>query len=145
MNNPISIAVDAMGGDDSPNKVIEGISIHSNSSKDVNYKIFGDENLINPLITKYNISSNRVKIYHTSKFVHGEDSALSAAKKGKDTSLWLSIECLKNNEADAGVSAGNTGALFVIAKINLEITIHFFVSLKYSIISLSSLLYFIKR
>ena len=50
----------------------------------------------------------------------GEDSALTAAKKGKDTSLWLSIESLKNNEADAIVSAGNTGALFVIAKFNLN-------------------------
>ena len=120
MNNPIIIAVDAMGGDNSPNKVIEGIKIHSNTSNNVNYKIFGDKNLIEPLISKNKISSKRVSIHHTLKFVQGEDSALSAAKKGKDTSLWLSIESLKMNQADAVVSAGNTGALFVIAKLNLE-------------------------
>ena len=45
---------------------------------------------------------------------------LSAAKKGKDTSLWLAIESLKNNQAHAIVSAGNTGALFLISKLNLK-------------------------
>ncbi len=120
MKEPITIAIDAMGGDNSPQKVIEGVSIHSKKSKNVNYKIFGDKSLIDPLIEKFNIKKSQIKIFHTSKFVEGEDSALAAAKKGKDTSLWLSIECLKNKEADAIISAGNTGALFVIAKLNLK-------------------------
>ena len=120
MYNPIIIAIDAMGGDDSPNKVIEGIKIHSKTSHDINYKIFGDKNLISPLISKYNIPNNRFNIVHTDKFVEGSDSALSAAKKGKDTSLWLAIESLKNNDAQAIVSAGNTGALFLISKLNLK-------------------------
>ena len=120
MSNPIIIAVDAMGGDNSPNKVIEGISIHSSISSDVSYKIFGNKSLISSLIEKYNIKANRIEIFHTDNFVKGDDTALSAAKKGKDTSLWLSIESLKNNQAHAVVSAGNTGALFVIAKLNLK-------------------------
>ncbi len=120
MHNPIKIAIDAMGGDNSPNKIIEGISIHSKISENILYKIYGDESLIIPLIKKFNINENKFEIFHTKNFVSGEDSALKAAKKGKDTSLWLSIESLKNNEADAIVSAGNTGALFVIAKLNLK-------------------------
>ncbi len=120
MNTPIIIAVDAMGGDNSPDKVIEGISLHSKSSKHVSYKIFGNENLIKPLIVKYNLSPNRYKIFHSTNAVEGEDSALSAAKRGKDTSLWLAIESLKNDNADAIVSAGNTGALFLISKLNLK-------------------------
>ncbi len=120
MKEPITIAIDAMGGDNSPQKVIEGVSIHSKKSKNVNYKIFGDKSLIDPFIERFNIKKSQIKIFHTSKFVEGEDSALAAAKKGKDTSLWLSIECLKNKEADAIISAGNTGALFVIAKLNLK-------------------------
>jgi len=120
MNDSITIAIDAMGGDNSPNKVIEGISIHSKNSTSTNYKIFGDKSLIEPLVEKYNINNKLIEIFHTDNFVEGKDSPLSAAKKGKDTSLWLSIECLKNNEADAIISAGNTGALFVIAKLNLE-------------------------
>jgi glycerol-3-phosphate acyltransferase PlsX len=120
MNNQIIIAVDAMGGDNSPNKVIEGVSIHSMTSNDVYYKIFGDTNLIIPLVKKYNISKDIHELIHTNKIVEGSDSALSAAKKGKDTSLWLAIESLKNNQAHAIVSAGKTGALFLISKLNLK-------------------------
>jgi len=120
MKNPITIAIDAMGGDNSPDKVIEGISIYSKNSQETKFKIFGDKSLIEPLINKYNLNKNLIEVFHTKNFVKGEDSVLSAAKKGKDTSLWLSIECLKNNYADAIVSAGNTGALFVIAKLNLK-------------------------
>ncbi len=120
MINPIIIAIDAMGGDNSPNKVIEGISIHSKSSKNIKYKIFGNKNLINPLLKKYVLSDDRFDLIHTEKMVEGTDTALSAAKKGKDTSLWLAIESLKNNHAHAIVSAGNTGALFLISKLNLK-------------------------
>ena len=120
MNNPITIAIDAMGGDNAPNKVIEGIFLHSKSSKNVKYKIFGNSNLIKPLIKKYNLSEERFDIIHTEKLVEGEDSALSAAKRGKDTSLWLAVESLKKDETDAMVSAGNTGALFLISKLNLQ-------------------------
>ncbi len=120
MNNPIIIAIDAMGGDNSPNKIIEGISIHSKKSLKVQYKIFGNQNLIDPLIKKYNLQSDRFTISHTDKIVENEDTALVAAKRGKKTSLWLAIESLKNDEAHAIVSAGNTGALFLISKLNLK-------------------------
>ena len=120
MNNPIIIAIDAMGGDNSPDKVIEGISLHSKSSKEVLYKIYGNKSLITPLIKKYDISNSRYDLIHTDKVVEGEDSALSAAKRGKETSLWLAVESLKHNNAHAIVSAGNTGALFLISKLNLK-------------------------
>ena len=120
MNEPIIIAIDAMGGDDSPKKVIEGINIHSKLSTKVFYKIFGDKDLITSLIENSDISKDRYELIHTNKIVEGKDTALSAAKKGKDTSLWLSIESLKNNQAHAIVSAGNTGALFLISKLNLK-------------------------
>jgi glycerol-3-phosphate acyltransferase PlsX len=120
MDNPINIAVDAMGGENSPNKVIKGIEIHSKESKNIFYNIFGDSSLIKPLIAKSKVPLNSYKIIHTKNFIKDTDSPLSAAKKGKDTSLWLSIESLKNKESDAIVSAGNTGALFVIAKLNLN-------------------------
>ncbi len=120
MNNPIFVAVDAMGGDNSPNKVIEGIKLHSNSSADVFYKIFGNQELIYPFVKEYNLSKKRFEIIHTNDVVEGEDTALSAAKRGKKTSLWLAIESLKNDKAQAIVSAGNTGALFLISKLNLK-------------------------
>ena len=120
MQKPINIAIDAMGGDNSPYKTIEGINIHSKNSSDVIYKIFGNKNIIEPLIKKVDLSNSRYEIIHTENTIKDTDSALSAAKKGKDTSMWLSIESLKKNNSDATVSAGNTGALFVIAKLNLN-------------------------
>ena len=120
MNNPIKIAVDAMGGENSPKKIIKGIKIHCNNSNNIFYNIFGDKILIDPLIKEENLPEKNYKIFNTKNHIKDEDSPLSAAKKGKDTSMWLSIESLKNNESDAIVSAGNTGALFVIAKLNLK-------------------------
>ena len=120
MNNPIKIAVDAMGGEDSPNKIINGIKLHNTKSNQIFYNIFGDRDLIQPIINKAELSSDNYQIIHTKNYIKDEDSPLSAAKKGKDTSMWLSIESLKNNESDAIISAGNTGALFVIAKLNLK-------------------------
>jgi len=120
MTDHITIAIDAMGGENSPDKTIEGISHHLKNSNNIFYLIFGNEKLINPLIKKYKINLDKYKIIHTEKIIEDTDSALGAAKKGKDTSLWLAMESLKKGESDCVVSAGNTGALFVIAKLNLE-------------------------
>ena len=120
MSNLTKIAVDAMGGENSPLKVVKGIEIHNSKTENIFYNIFGNKNLIDPLIKKTKISSNNYNIFHTENSIEDADSPLSAAKKGKDTSMWLSIESLKKMESDAIVSAGNTGALFVIAKLNLK-------------------------
>ncbi len=120
MINSISIAVDAMGGENAPYKVVKGIEIHHSNSKNIFYNIFGDKKIIEPLINSSKILNNSFKIIHTENYIKDSDSPLSAAKKGKDTSMWLSIESVKKNESDAIVSAGNTGALFVIAKLNLK-------------------------
>ena len=120
MKNPIKIAVDAMGGENSPEKIIRGIEIHSSRSKNIIYNIFGDEEIIADLIKETKLNDENYNIIHTKNYIKDEDSPLTAAKKGKDTSMWLSIESLKNNVSDAIVSAGNTGALFVIAKLNLK-------------------------
>ena len=120
MTDHITIAIDAMGGENSPNKTIEGISHHLKSSNNIFYLIFGNEKLILPFIDKYKIHHDKFKIIHTEKIIVDTDTALGAAKKGKDTSLWLAMESLKKGESDCVVSAGNTGALFVIAKLNLE-------------------------
>ena len=94
MNKPITIAVDAMGGDNSPEKVVKGIALHSSKSEDVFYKIFGDENLLNPLINKL-LKKKNYQIFHTDKKISNEDTALTAVKRGKQTSMWLAVESVK--------------------------------------------------
>ena len=119
MSKKITVAVDAMGGDNSPEKVINGINLHSKNSQNVYYKIFGDTDKIKKIIPK-SLSINSFELIDTKEEVKGTDSALSAAKRGKQTSMWLAIESVKNKESDIIISAGNTGALFVIAKLNLK-------------------------
>ena len=119
MSELIKIAVDAMGGDGSPKKVIDGIIHHHKSNKDIFYKIFGDESKIISCINN-RIDQNFFEIFHTENKVESTDSPLEAAKKGKNTSMWLSIESVKKKESDIVISAGNTGALLVISKLNLK-------------------------
>ena len=119
MLTPIRIAVDAMGGDNSPEKVIRGISLHSKKKEAILYNIFGDVDKISEFIKKYPIKQN-YKLFDTKEKISNEDTALSAAKKGKNTSMWKAIDSVKSKEADVVVSAGNTGALFVIAKLNIH-------------------------
>ena len=120
MTKPIIIAVDAMGGDNAPQKVLDGIELHHNKTENIFYNIFGNKESISSILKHKKIDTNKFEIIHTDKKIMGEDSALTAAKRGKDTSMWLAIESVKNKTSDIVLSAGNTGALFVIAKLNLE-------------------------
>ena len=119
MGELIKIAVDAMGGDGSPKKIIDGIIHNHKSNKGSFFKIFGDENEIKKYLTN-KIDDKFYKIIDTQNVVKSTDSPLEAAKRGKDTSMWKSIESVKKKESDIVISAGNTGALLVIAKLNLK-------------------------
>ena len=119
MLDSVKIAVDAMGGDNSPKKVIDGIIHNHQKNNNIFFKIFGNKKEIEKLIEK-KINPNNFEIIHTENSVLSTDSPLEAAKRGKDTSMWLAIESVKKKEADIIISAGNTGALLVIAKLNLK-------------------------
>ena len=119
MTKLIKIAVDAMGGDNSPKKIIDGIIHNNKKNKENFFKIFGDKDeILKHLGNK--INENFYEIVNTNDVVKSTDSPLEAAKRGKKTSMWLSIESVKNKETDIVISAGNTGALLVIAKLNLK-------------------------
>ncbi len=94
MSDLIKIAVDAMGGDGSPEKIIDGI-IHSHKSNKKNFfKIFGNKTKIEAHI-KNNLNKDFYEIIHTDNVVKSTDSPLEAAKRGKNTSMWLAIESVK--------------------------------------------------
>jgi glycerol-3-phosphate acyltransferase PlsX len=119
MNKIIKIAVDAMGGDGSPKKVIDGIIHHYKNNKNIYYQIFGDQNKITRLIND-DLPSTSFEIIHTIDIVEGTDSPLEGAKRGKKTSMWLAVQNVKEKKSDIIISAGNTGALLVISKLNLK-------------------------
>ena len=119
MHDLIKIAVDAMGGDRSPKKIIDGIIHNHKHNKENFFRIFGKKNIIeNDLNSK--IDKKFYEVIDTENVVKSTDSPLEAAKRGKDTSMWLAIESVKKKESDIVISAGNTGALLVISKLNLK-------------------------
>ncbi len=119
MSKMIKIAVDAMGGDGSPKKVIDGVIHNHNLNKDIFYKIFGIKDEISKLI-KNKIKDDYFEIIDSSAVVKSTDSPLEGAKRGKNTSMWMAVESVKKKESDIIISAGNTGALLVISKLNLK-------------------------
>ena len=119
MTNILTIAVDAMGGDRSPKKIIDGITHHHQKNNNIFYKIFGDQEKISKFISN-SLNKDSFEVVHTSEVVKDTDTPLGGAKRGKNTSMWMAIDSVKNKKSDVVISAGNTGALFVIAKLNLK-------------------------
>ena len=123
MEKNITIAIDAMGGENSPDKTIEGISFFlkkNEKNKDFFLNIFGDENKIKSKLAKYKVSSKLYKIIHTDSVVSDEQTPLTAIKNSKNTSMWNSIKSQLNGDSDISLSAGNTGVLLVVSKMILK-------------------------
>ena len=119
MNKIIKIAVDAMGGDGSPKKIVDGVIHHFKNNNNSFYKIFGDKDKILKHIN-IDLPNSAFELIHTLDIVKGTDSPLEGAERGKNTSMWLAIQSVKDKESDVVISAGNTGALLVISKLNLK-------------------------
>jgi len=123
MTKKISIAIDAMGGDDSPKKTIEGINFFLEKNKNNNdfiLNIFGRENEINNELKKYKINSKLINIINSDKVVSDEEKPLTAVKNSKNTSMWDCIMHQLNGKSDISLSAGNTGVLLVVSKMILK-------------------------
>ena len=120
MNDKVKIAVDAMGGENAPKKIIKGIEISLKKNSNNFFYLFGKKNLIEKEIKKNNLISDNSEIIDSTDIISDHESPLTAAKKSKQTSMWKSIEFLKNKKADITLSAGNTGALLVISRLLLN-------------------------
>ena len=123
MSKKISIAIDAMGGDNSPDKTIEGIKIFLEKNKfknDFNINIFGKEDEIKDKIKKYDVKSNLLNIIHSDLVVSDEETPLTAVKNSKNTSMWNCIQHQIEGKSDISLSAGNTGVLLVISRMILK-------------------------
>ena len=122
MTKIITIAIDAMGGDNSPDKTIEGISffLKKNKNNDFLLNLFGDKNIIEEKLKKYKISSKLIKVIHTESVVSDEETPLTAVKNSKNTSMWNCIKSQLDGDSDISLSAGNTGVLLVLSRMILK-------------------------
>jgi len=120
MTDNIKIAVDAMGGDNSPNKIIEGIKLSLDTNKDNFFYIYGKKNVLEETISKYPTLKGYYEIINANDVIIDNESPLVAAKRGKESSMWKAIESQKESKTDITLSAGNTGALLVISRLILN-------------------------
>ena len=120
MSNKVKIAIDAMGGENSPKKIIDGIEISLLSNQENFFYLYGQKDLILKELDKKKKVLEHCEIINTEDTISDDESPLAGAKKSKNTSMWKAIESLKEKNADISLSAGNTGALLVISRLLLK-------------------------
>lgn len=116
----LTIALDAMGGDNAPHIVLAGANIARMRYPDARFILFGDEALLTPGLKKLRGLPDVVEVHHTSERVLAEDKPSQIVRTGKQTSMRLAIDAVKEGRAAGIVSAGNTGALMAMAVLTLR-------------------------
>ena len=118
----MKIAVDAMGGDNAPQAIVEGVMLAKQDFPDIEFQLYGKE----AEIKKYITDEKNITIIHTDEKIASDDEPVKAIRRKKTASMVLAEQAVKNGEADAIFSAGNTGALlaaglFIVGRIkNVE-------------------------
>ena len=120
MSNKVKIAVDAMGGEHSPKKIIDGIEASLKFNENNHFYLFGNKVLIEKIIGNRKNLFKSCELVHTDDKILDDESPLAAAKRGKNSSMWKAIESLKDKKTDIALSAGNTGALLVFSRLLLK-------------------------
>jgi phosphate acyltransferase len=114
------ISVDAMGGDRGPAAVVAGLVDCMTRLPDLHVILHGDQALITPLVRKHPVLTDRCQIRHAERTVSMSDKPAQVMRHGDGTSMWSCLESVKQGEASAAVSCGNTGALMAVSMIRLR-------------------------
>lgn len=109
-----------MGGDNAPGSVLQGADIALARSPNLNFLLYGDERKIASILEGLPNLRSASKVFHTDSVISSDDKPSIALRKGKDSSMRLAINSVKDGKADAIVSAGNTGALMAMSKLVLR-------------------------
>jgi glycerol-3-phosphate acyltransferase PlsX len=121
MPDKVRIALDAMGGDHGASVVLPGADISLTRHPDIDYLLFGDRAMLEPLLAGLPRLRARARVVHTDVAIRMDDKPSQALRYGRwKSSMWLAIDAVKKGEADAAISAGNTGALMAMARFNLK-------------------------
>ena len=121
MTRALTVSIDAMGGDAGPGVVVSALLKAIQRHGDVRFVLHGDEAQLTQLVTRHATLKSRCAISHAPDRVSMEDKPSHVLRRGKDTSMWHTISCVKDGDADVAVSAGNTGALMAVSMFRLGI------------------------
>jgi len=114
------IAIDAMGGDVGPAAMVAGLAMAHRKDRTLSFHLFGDEALIRPEIARHQGAASAITVHHTAEAIAATEKPSQAIRRARTTSMGLAINAVKDGQADAALSAGNTGALMAIAKLALR-------------------------
>src|SRR5258708_2140915 len=118
MPHKVRIALDAMGGDHGASVIVPGAEVSLGRHPDMEFVLFGDRAVVEPLVDARPRLKAATRLVHTDVAVKMDAKPSQALRQGRwKSSMWLAIEAVKKGEADAAVSAGNTGPLMAMAKI----------------------------
>ncbi len=120
MTAPLTIALDAMGGDHAPGIVVDGAEIARERFPHVKFVFFGDETRIKPLLARIPALQVVSQIEHADQVVSSAAKPSQAVRAGRRSSMRLAIDAVSSGRAGVVVSAGNTGALMAMAKLVLK-------------------------
>lgn len=120
MSDGYTLALDAMGGDHAPQIVIRGANIARQRYPDLKFLIFGREGEVGPLLNSMAKLAEVTTVVHTDDIVRSDEKPSIAVRSGRNSSMRLAINAVKEGQADGVVSAGNTGALMGMAKFVLK-------------------------
>ncbi|MCL4065080.1 phosphate acyltransferase PlsX [Pseudomonas sp. GX19020] len=116
----VIISADAMGGDQGPAVFVAGLADSIARNPDLFVILHGDEAQLSALVAKTPVLAGRVELRHATEVVTMEDKPAQVMRHGQNTSMWAAIDCVRNGEAGAAVSCGNTGALMAVSMIRLR-------------------------
>lgn len=116
MTGRVTISVDAMGGDNAPDMVVQGVRIVRTRLPHVDFLLFGDQAKLAPLLDQAPELQSCCQIRHTDRAVKGADKPSQVLRQGRQTSMWLAVDAVARGEAAGVVSAGNTGAMMAVSK-----------------------------
>jgi glycerol-3-phosphate acyltransferase PlsX len=116
----LTVSVDAMGGDAGPGVVVAALARCAVRHPAARFLLHGDEALLKPLVARRAKLAPRLEIRHSAEAVRMEDKPSQVLRRGRNTSMWRTIESLQKREAQVAVSAGNTGALMAMSMFQLR-------------------------
>ena len=114
------LAIDAMGGDGGTATLVAGVARALDHDPSLRFTLFGDEQVLAAELGRHPALRSRVSQVHAPETISGEDKPSQAIRRAKTSSMGMAIAAVKAGEADAAVSAGNTGALMAMAKLALR-------------------------
>jgi glycerol-3-phosphate acyltransferase PlsX len=120
MSARLSIALDAMGGDNAPDIVVNGAALARKRFPDVHFLFYGDQAKIDPLLDAHPKLRATSTVHHTDMAVSAHERPSMALRRGQKTSMQLAINAVRDGDAAGVVSAGNTGALMAMSKVTLK-------------------------